>query len=107
MALSAFGSKHRRPALDDLRTVLGAAHDPWCRLVAAVTHAIGPITELWAFTSANTRWGLRLRRRDRVILYMTPQHDQFLVSFALGAKAVEAARQLTTAGDPFTSSTGR
>lgn len=92
MPLSAFEVKTHRPGDDDLRAVLGAAYGPWSRLVAAVTHAIGPITELWAFTSAKTGWGLRLRRGDRVILYMTPQHDQFLVSLVLGAKAVAAAQ---------------
>ena len=44
------------------------------------------------FTSANTGWGLRLKRNDRVILYMTPREDHFLVSFALGEKAVVATR---------------
>ncbi|HEU4878751.1 MAG TPA: DUF3788 family protein, partial [Gemmatimonadaceae bacterium] len=37
--------------------------------------------------------GLRLRHKDRVILYMTPQENQFLVSFVLGDKAIAAAHE--------------
>jgi hypothetical protein len=46
---------------------------------------------VWGFTSEVTGWGLRLKRRGRVILYMTPRKGHFLVSFALGEKAVAAA----------------
>ena len=33
-----------------------------------------------------------MKRKGRVILYMTPRKGHFLVSFALGEKAVDAAR---------------
>ncbi len=46
------------------------------------------------FTAASTGWGLRVRYKERVILYMTPQQNQFLVSIVLGEKAVAAAATL-------------
>lgn len=92
MALSAFGEKAQPPTVDDLRSVLGDAYEPWARLLALVADRISAITEVWGFTSASTGWGLRVRHKERVILYMTPQKDQFLVSFVLGEKAVAAAR---------------
>ena len=92
MSLSAFKEKSRPPSDDDLQAVLGKAYAPWCRLIELVGARIDPITEVWAFTSESTGWGLRLRHKERVILYMTPQPGQFLVSFALGEKAVAAAR---------------
>ena len=92
MALSAFGEKTQRPTDDDLRSVLGEAYEPWTRLLGLVAERIGPLTELWGFTSASTGWGLRVRHKERVILYMTPQQNQFLVSFVLGEKAVAATR---------------
>jgi len=52
-----------------------------------------PVTEEWGFTSKKTGWGLRLKREERAILYMTPCEDHFLASFALGEKAVEAAHE--------------
>ena len=91
MTLSGLTDKSHPPTDEDLRFVLGKAHDAWARLIVLVTERIGPISEVWAFTSANTGWGLRLRRNERIIVYMMPGHGQFLVSFALGEKAVAAA----------------
>ncbi len=91
MALSALTEKSHPPTDADLRSVLGTAHDAWVRLIELVRKRIPPISEVWGFTSASTGWGLRLRRNERVILYMTPSHGYFLVSFALGEKAVGAA----------------
>jgi hypothetical protein len=36
---------------------------------------------------------LRLKRKERVVVYMTPQAGQFLVGVVLGEKAVDQARQ--------------
>jgi hypothetical protein len=36
---------------------------------------------------------LRLKRKDRAIVYLSPCQDCFRASFALGDKAVKAARQ--------------
>lgn len=88
MALSAFEDKTQSPTDDQLRSVLGKAHGPWVRLLALVAERIEPVTEVWKFS---TGWSLRVIHKDRVILYMTPQRNQFLVSFALGEKAVGAA----------------
>jgi len=94
MTLSALTDKSREPTDKDLRKVLGKAYEPWAQLVAAVGERINPISQLWAFSSQTTSWGLRLRHKERVILYMKPQPGQFLVSFALGEKAVAAAHRL-------------
>lgn len=92
MTLSAFTDKTHQPTNKDLRTVLGKAYSAWVRLIELVSDRIDPISQVWGFTSASTGWGLRLKRNDRIILYMTPRDDHFLVSFALGEKAVAAAR---------------
>jgi hypothetical protein len=52
-----------------------------------------PLSIEWDFTSKKTGWGLRLKRETRTILYMTPCKGYFLVSFALGEKAVKAAHE--------------
>jgi hypothetical protein len=92
MALSAFSERTRPPTDDDLRSVLGKSYESWTRLIALVAERIGPVSEVWGFAGARTGWGLRLRHAERVILYLTPQANQFLVSFALGEKAVAAVR---------------
>jgi len=91
MALSAFDQKTVSPAIDDLRSVLGRAYTPWAKLLALVPERIGPITEVWKFSGPSFGWGLRVVQKQHVILYMTPQSNQFLVSFALGEKAVASA----------------
>ena len=92
MALSAFADKAHQPTDPDLRFVLGQAHTAWVQLIELVSDRIVPLSQVWGFTSTSTGWGLRLKRNDRVLLYMTPRKDHFLVSFALGEKAVVAAR---------------
>lgn len=92
MGLSAFDKKTHAPTTEDLRSVLGKAYASWARLLDLVAERVDPVSHVWKFTSSSTGWGLRVVRRDRVILYMTPQPNQFLVSFALGEKAVAAAR---------------
>jgi hypothetical protein len=52
-----------------------------------------PLDEDWNFAGANWGWSLRLKRKKRAILYMTPCKGHFLVGFVLGEKAVKAARQ--------------
>lgn len=92
MALSAFRDEVCSPTGDAVQCVLGNAHPTWAQLLALVAERIGPVSEVWKYTSANTGWGLRVVRNDRVILYLTPQQDQFIVSLALGERAVAAAR---------------
>lgn len=92
MGLSAFADKAHQPTDTDLRPVLGKAYTAWVRLIELVSDRIEPISQVWGFTSTSIGWGLRLKRNDRVILYMTPREGSFLVSFALGGKAVAAAR---------------
>ena len=94
MPLSALTDKSHEPTDDHLRDVLGKAYQVWTQLIDSVAERIGPISQTWGFTSKSTGWGLRLRQKDRVILYMTPQNGKFLVSFALGERAVAAAKLL-------------
>lgn len=88
MSLSALTDGTRSPTQDQLRSVLGRAYAPWVRLLELVAQRIEAATPGWRFS---TGWSLRVLHRQRVILYMTPQKDQFLVSLALGERAVAAA----------------
>jgi hypothetical protein len=90
MALSAFDDKSRPPTPDRVAKVLGKARAAWDAL--RTDPALSGLREEWGFTSKASGWGLRLRDDERVIVYMTPREGRFLVSFALGEKAVAAAR---------------
>jgi hypothetical protein len=38
-------------------------------------------------------WALRLKRRDRAVLYLKPLDQSFRISLALGPRAVDSARR--------------
>lgn len=90
------GAKEGRgepPTDAQLRALLGASHGAWALLLERIAERIGPVSPVWGFTSAKAGWGLRVRRGERVIVYLSPRSGHFLVSFALGEKAVAAARE--------------
>ena len=88
MAMSALDEKARHPTEEQLRTVLGRSYGSWIKLLALIAERIHPSAEVWKFS---TGWSLRVLHKDRVIVYLIPQQNRFLVSFALGEKAVAAA----------------
>ena len=90
MALSAFDDKSHAPQDAELSAVLGKTFALWSQLRESVGSKSIPVTPEWGYTSKSTGWGLRVKLRDRIILYMTPCKGYFLVSFALGEKAVKA-----------------
>jgi Protein of unknown function (DUF3788) len=92
VALSSFDDKSRPPAAAEVETVLGEAGELWKGLVAHVVEKFAPTSEVWSFAGPKYGWSLRLRRRDRIVLYMTPQIGHFLVGVVLGERAVEAAQ---------------
>jgi hypothetical protein len=91
MALSAFDDESHPPEPGGLEAVLGWSAGLWDDLVAHVAASYPPITQLWNFAGAKTGWSLRLKRRDRIVLYMTPQPGGFLLGVVLGEKAARAA----------------
>lgn len=91
MALSAFADKSNPPGDEELKTTLGKAFAAWQQLQERVAECLGPVAVEWGYASKSTGWGLRLKQPKRTILYMTPCKGHFLVSFALGEKAVAAA----------------
>jgi hypothetical protein len=89
--LSAFDDGSRPPDSAEIAEVLGPSHGLWDRLVATVTAAYPPVTQLWNFGGAKYGWSLRLKRRDRILLYLTPQSGCFLLGVVLGEKAARTA----------------
>lgn len=92
MALSVFDDKSRPPTDADLARALKGSFVFWNDLKERIASRFKPLTFEWGFASKTTGWGLRLKQKERTILYMTPCAGYFLASFALGEKAVQAAR---------------
>jgi hypothetical protein len=93
MALSAFHDKSKLPRDDDLAAMLGSTFAFWNELKNLIALRFASLSIEWVFTSEKRGWGLRLKREKRAVLYMTPCKGYFLVSFALGEKAVKAAHE--------------
>jgi len=95
MALSAFDDKAKQPRASDLQAMLGRSYTHWQELIAHVASEFAPLDQSWNFAGANWGWSLRLKRKKRTVLYMTPCQRHFLVGFVLGDKAVKAAHDGT------------
>lgn len=93
MALSVFDDRATPPTEQTLAQALGRAAKAWALVKEQVGRLCVPLREEWAFAGAKFGWSLRLKRADRVIVYMTPCRGQFLASFVLGEKACVAARE--------------
>ncbi|MEW6736034.1 MAG: DUF3788 family protein [Acidobacteriota bacterium] len=93
MTLSAFDDQTHSPESNELMAILGPSAQMWKQLISAVAKNYPPIEAAWNFGGIKFGWSLRLKRKDRIILYLIPQNDQFLVGVVLGEKAVKAAYQ--------------
>lgn len=92
MAYGALEDKATEPTDADVAEVLGEASPLWIDLKALIASQFDPLAEDWTFSGKKWGWSLRLRHKKRAILYMTPSNGFFYVGFALGEKAVAAAR---------------
>jgi hypothetical protein len=87
--MSVFKEKAHLPDEAELATVLGRSYGCWTELKTLLP---GPVTEKWSYPGKKYGWSLALQRSKRTILYLIPERRYFRVGFALGGKAVVAAR---------------
>ena len=93
MLPNAFIDKPKKPTAAELTAALGPAKALWDQLLAGLADELNLTVQEWNSYSRKAGWSLRLKLKDRNILYLTPCQGCFFVSFALGDKAVQAARQ--------------
>ncbi len=89
--VNAFAGKPRRPTDSELATALGASKALWDELVADLAKQ-HKLAREWNSYSKKAGWSLRLKRGDRNIVYLAPFQGCFRASFALGDRALQAAR---------------
>ncbi len=92
MALSVFDDKGTPPTEADVRKALGKIYSLWKKIRDTVTERYSPIAVEWGYSGKAYGWGLRLKEAKRALLYLTPRSGYFVASFALGEKAVQAAK---------------
>jgi hypothetical protein len=88
---SVFGDRTRIPTAGELEAALGPAIRLWGALKAALAMEFDPVVEAWSFGGKAHGWSLRLKRRDRAIVYLTPLLGGFRASLALPERAVPVA----------------
>jgi len=93
MSFSAFDDKELQPQDSDLVEVLGDSQDLWDELKFQMETQFQPLSVDWGFSGKKWGWSLRLKQKARTVLYMTPRRGHFVVGFALGQKAVDAAHE--------------
>ena len=93
MALSALDDKSKRPDDGMLAEVLGKSKALWDALLTHLAEQYPGVQNEWGFPGVKYGWSLRPKHKKRTILYLTPQRGSFLVSFALGERAVASAEE--------------
>ena len=91
MQPGAFTDKKHQPEYDEVMQVLKGRSKHWNELVDALRSEYEPVTEEWKCYSVKFGWCMRLLRKKRAILYMTPYEGYFSAVVVLGEKAVKDA----------------
>lgn len=93
MLPNAFIGKVKKPSESELAAELGSGKKLWDELVAIMEKELGLDIHEWNSYSPKAGWALRLKRKERNIVYLSPHRACFTASFALGEKALRAARE--------------
>jgi hypothetical protein len=91
--VNAFIGAKQMPTGPRLAKALGDSKTVWDDLIADLEGRVGIDAREWKSYSSKAGWTLRLLRGKRAIVYLSPGTACFLASFALGDKAILAARR--------------
>jgi hypothetical protein len=87
-------SQSHAPTEGELAARLGpAALSLWHQLITTLVEEFAIDEQEWHTYSAKAGWSLRLKQKHRAIVYLSPCEGFFRASFALGDKALLAARR--------------
>ncbi len=92
MPSNAFIGHAIQPTETELASVLGKSHTLWQSLVADLREDLKLDGEEWNSYSIKAGWSLRLQRKKRNIVYLSPRKGYFLAAFSLGDKAIAATK---------------
>lgn len=91
MLANAFLDKPTQPTDHELAAELGASTVLWKQIVSDLASAGGVDIQEWKSVSKKYGWSLRLKRKQRTIVYLSPHRGCFAATFILGDRAVKAA----------------
>lgn len=88
---NAFIGQSAQPTSAQVRGVLGPSAGAWSELVSRISEDLGISQQEWTNSGKKYGWSLRLKQKDRNVLYLSPCDGCFRVSLALGDKAMADA----------------
>ena len=91
MQANAFIGKPEKPTDAELAGALGPTKRLWDQLLKGLADEFNLVTQEWNSYSRKAGWALRLKHKERNIVYLSPSQGGFMASFALGDKAIQAA----------------
>ena len=89
---NAFIGRATKPRDADVAAALGGAKPLWDEVVRDLSREFGLNPE-WNFFSVKYGWALRMKKKDRNIVYLSPYSGGFAAQFILGSKALAAAKK--------------
>jgi hypothetical protein len=90
--INAFIGQNKPPTTESLAAVLGPAQPAWDQLLVELAERWATQDQEWHSYSPKAGWALRLKRKQRTIVWLSPAQGCFVVLFILGDKAMQAAR---------------
>ena len=93
LAPNAFIGKSEKPTEAELAAALGPTKVLWDQLVDDLARESGVDVQEWNSYSPKAGWSLRLKCKERNIVYLGPLQGGFRIAFIFGDKAVKVARQ--------------
>jgi len=93
MLPNAFIDQAKQPTEKELTRELGESKALWDALVDGLAKEQGIDVREWNSYSKKAGWSLKLKRGERTIVYLSPCKGCFRALFALGEKALSAARK--------------
>ena len=92
VAKNAFAGQVKKPSERSVASVLGPTLALWTELVAELKREFKIDAVEWHTGSVKYGWSLRLQLKKRNIVYLAPCEGFFQANFALGDRAVAAAK---------------
>jgi hypothetical protein len=93
MITNAFIGKSTQPTERELAAELGPSKTLWKHLLNDLASEFDLTDLVWHTYSTKAGWSLRVRRRERNIVYLAPSKDSFMACLALGDKALQSVRR--------------
>jgi len=92
MSPNAFIGKAKQPTDEELTAALGPARPTWDQMLADLAREHGADVQEWNSYSLKAGWSLRVKRKERTLVWLGPREGSFIAAFILGDKAMRAVR---------------